>query len=95
VGYGRGSPLVEAWLDVRDRMRQSNQQTVMFATDWISDPWIAKGIETTFLPTAAPIWAPPDALDAWPTFGAAAALGAVGLTTQRTRATNISSCCSI
>src|SRR3954447_15402456 len=55
----------EAWQDVRDRMRIPNEQTIISAVDWISDPWIAKGIEVAgFLPTAAPIWKPPDQVDA-------------------------------
>jgi len=56
---GIGEPLVEAWSEVRDRMRVATGQTVIVATDWISDPWVAKGIEPAgILATATPMYAP-------------------------------------
>jgi hypothetical protein len=59
---------------------------VVSAVDWISDPWIARGIQTVpELATVAPTWDPPDAIDAWPTFGVEVALATVGLDAQRTR----------
>jgi hypothetical protein len=64
-----GEPLDEAWSEVRDRMRVATGQTVIVATDWISDPWVAKGIApAAILATAAPMYDPPDEVDAWPDF---------------------------
>ena len=66
---GIGEPLAEAWSEVRDRMRLPTGQSVVIATDWISDPWVAKGVEPAgILPTAAPMYDPPDEVDAWPDF---------------------------
>ena len=55
-------PLTAAWTDVRDRMRVRTGQNVNFLTDWISDPWITKGIQpaATSLRTAIPMYDPPD-----------------------------------
>jgi hypothetical protein len=86
-----GEPLAAAWQDVRDRMRIPNEQTIISAMDWISDPWIAKGVEVAgFLSTAAPIWDPPDQVDAWPDFGVGATLTAASLATRRTRDDTVS-----
>src|SRR4029453_8278053 len=81
------APLTTAWVDVRDRMRQRTGQSIFFTTDWISDPWIANGVESAnWAPTVAPIYDPPDQLDQWPDFGVGRALARVSLTTRRTRA---------
>lgn len=78
-------PLTSAWKDVRDRMRVPIAQSVSFSTDWISDPWIAKGIEpASFLPTATPMFEPPDDVDAWPEFGVGTTLSAVSLPLRHT-----------
>jgi hypothetical protein len=42
-GLGIGAPdapIEQEWARVRDRMRRSSEQIVVFATDWISDPWL-------------------------------------------------------
>jgi len=44
------------------------------SANWISDPWVARGVKpTTVRVTVAPSWDPPDLLDEWPTFGAKSA----------------------
>lgn len=79
-------PLTTAWIDVRDRMRVRNEQGIAFAVDWIADPWITKGIQPAhFLPTATPMYEPPDDVDAWPDFGVGATLAAVSLPLRQTR----------
>jgi hypothetical protein len=67
-------------------MRRPIEQHVVFEVDWISDPWIAKGVETAGpLQQAAPIWNPPEDVDAWPDFGVEASLAASSLPIRRTR----------
>ena len=53
-------------------------------TDWISDPWITRGV-TDILTGVAPTWSPPDRLDAWPTFDVDAAIELVGVEACVTR----------
>jgi hypothetical protein len=80
------APLEAAWIDIRDRMRMPIEQDVVFAVDWISDPWIAKGVQPAdWLPTAKPMWDPPDQVDAWPDFGVGTALTGGPLEIRRTR----------
>jgi hypothetical protein len=80
-------PLTAAWIDVRDRMRVRTGQTVTFPTDWISDPWVTRGIQPAAmsLRTATPMYDPPDDIAAWPDFGVAATTAAAPLTLRRTR----------
>jgi hypothetical protein len=86
LGLGRpGSVIDGPWQEVRDGMRRPRDQAVVFAVDWISDPWVARGVKETALAAVAPAWDPPDEIDAWPTFGAEAALSAVGIEARRTR----------
>ncbi len=83
---GLGKPLGAAWSDVRDRMRVRTQQSVIFATDWISDPWVAKGIQPAGdLPAATPEYDPPDEVDGWPHFDVRRTLAAVSLPVKSTR----------
>ena len=83
---GIGEPLAEAWAEVRARMRTPTEQTVILATDWISDPWVAKGIEPAgFLPTAAPTYDPPDEVDAWPDFHVSTTFSTLSLPVTPTR----------
>jgi hypothetical protein len=83
---GIGEPLAEAWIEVRDRMRVPTGQTVVVAADWISDPWLAKGIEPAgLLPTAAPMYDPPDDVDAWPEFRVSTTLPALALPARPTQ----------
>ena len=83
---GIGEPLAESWPEVRDRMRAPAGQTIVVATDWISDPWVAKGIEPAgFLPTAAPMYDPPDEVDAWPDFHVSTTFSALALPVTPTR----------
>ncbi|WP_163989009.1 hypothetical protein [Pyxidicoccus caerfyrddinensis] len=81
------APLTAAWIDVRDRMRAPSDQTVMLTVDWISDPWITRGIQPANvlpIPTAAPIYDPPDDVDQWPDFNIGATLAAASLPLRRT-----------
>jgi hypothetical protein len=75
-------PLTAAWVDVRDRMRVPVDQTVVFAVDWISDPWITRGIQAAGispLSTAAPVYDPPDEVDQWPHFNIGTTVAAASL----------------
>lgn len=75
-----------AWSDVRDRMRAPSEQRVVLAADWVSDPWVVKGIQPAgFLPTAAPMYDPPEDLHAWPHFNVRSTLEAVSLPVCSTR----------
>jgi len=58
------------WADIRDRMRRRNaaSQDFVYATDWVSDYWIASGVKQNILPTFGLGWRPPDGLSAWPSF---------------------------
>jgi hypothetical protein len=81
-----GEPLAAAWSDIRDRMRVPSEQRVLFTVDWISDPWVAKGIEPAGgLPMATPLYDPPDDVDAWPHFNIRRTLAAVSLPVRSTR----------
>jgi hypothetical protein len=83
---GLGEPLAAAWSDVRDRMRAPTEQSIVFAADWISDPWVVKGIQPAgFLPTATPMYDPPDDVHAWPHFNVRPTLKAVSLPVSPTR----------
>ena len=83
---GIGEQLAEAWSEVRDRMRVATAQTVIVATDWISDPWVAKGIAPAgILATAAPMYDPPDEVDAWPDFYVSTAFSRLSLPVTLTR----------
>ncbi len=83
---GLGEPLDAAWSDVRDRMRVPSGQSVLFTTDWISDPWVAKGIQPAgVLPTAAPEYDPPDDVGGWPDFDVRRTLDTVSLPVTSTR----------
>ena len=80
-------PLTPAWIDVRERMRAPSEQTVMMAVDWISDPWITRGIQPANvlpIPTAAPIYDPPDDIDQWPDFNIGTTVAAASLPLRRT-----------
>jgi len=80
-------PLSAAWIDVRDRMRAPSKQTVMMTVDWISDPWITRGIQRAdvlWTPTAAPIYDPPTDIDQWPDFNIATTVAAASLPVRRT-----------
>jgi hypothetical protein len=77
-------PVVEAWIDTRDRMRRPNDQNIVYGVDWISDPWLAKAARRTVLGTVAPYWSPPDRLDNWPTYEVAQLIRSVGFGGQRT-----------
>jgi hypothetical protein len=82
---GNGSVIDGPWAEVRDAMRRPRDQVVASMVDWISDPWLARGVQETVIFTAAPAWDPPDDIDAWPTFDVGAALSAVGMPVRRTR----------
>lgn len=83
---GIGEPFAEAWSEVRDRMRVASGQTFVSTTDWISDPWVAKGIEIADIPvTAAPMYDPPDEADAWPDFHIKTTLSKLSLPVAPTR----------
>jgi hypothetical protein len=83
---GLGESLTAAWADVRTRMRVPDQQVVMFATDWISDPWVAKGLRPAdVVPTATPMYDPPDDVHAWPDFKVQSSLSAVSVPFVPTR----------
>lgn len=87
-GLGIGAPdapIEREWARVRDRMRRSNEQMVVFATDWISDPWLARGTRNDGIGGIAPAWDPPDTLNAWPTFGVAEHLREIGVAARETR----------
>ena len=82
----RDQSLIDApWAEVRDAMRRPRDQVVLFMTDWISDPWVARGVQETAVSAVAPAWDPPGDIDAWPTFGVDAALSLVGMPVRRTR----------
>ncbi|UYW27485.1 hypothetical protein OKC48_02810 [Methylorubrum extorquens] len=67
-------------------MRVPTAQTVIFATDWISDPWVAKGIESAgVLPMAAPMYDPPEEVDAWPDFHVSTTFSTLPLPVSPTR----------
>ncbi len=79
-------PLAAAWSEVRDQMRRPTGQTISSLVDWISDPWIAKGVRATdVMRTAIPMWAPPENFDEWPSFGVKALLAAASVPVTPTR----------
>jgi hypothetical protein len=83
---GLGAPLASAWADVRDRMRVPTEQRVSFQVDWISDPWVTKGIQPAGdLPTATPMYDPPDEVHEWPEFGVRSTFSAASLPFAPTR----------
>lgn len=63
-------PFSRLWVDIRDGMRRRNaaSQDFVYATDWVSDYWIASGVKASILPTFGLGWRPPDGLSAWPSF---------------------------
>jgi uncharacterized protein (DUF1684 family) len=75
-----GELLDHAWSEVRDRMRVPTGQTVIAMTDWISDPWVAKGIAPAGpFPLAAAMYDPPEEVDAWPDFHVSTTLSTLPL----------------
>ena len=81
-----GAPLDVSWCAIRDRMRAPQGQSVLLTTDWIADPWLVKGIEPAkFSSLAAPLYQPPDAVDAWPDFGVATTFSKLPLSLIPTR----------
>jgi hypothetical protein len=76
--------VAEAWRQVRESMRPVDQN-VHFLTDWISDPWLARGVKDTSSTTVAPTWDPPDRLDEWPAFGVDRLVAALSTQARRTR----------
>jgi hypothetical protein len=85
IGVSDDTGLVaEAWREVRGRMRPVDQ-SIHFTTDWISDPWLARGVKDTALTMVAPTWDPPDRLDEWPAFGVDRLVAALATPARRTR----------
>jgi hypothetical protein len=70
LGLADGTGLVsERWRQVRSRMRPEETPVVLMQ-DWVSDPWLARGVRPTPVTTVAPAWDPPERLDEWPGFDA-------------------------
>src|SRR4051794_9999948 len=77
-------PVAEAWREVRARMRPVDQN-IQFMTDWVSDPWLARGVKDTGMTMVAPAWDPPDRLEEWPAFGVDRLVAALATEARRTR----------
>ncbi|MFC4591810.1 hypothetical protein [Sphaerisporangium corydalis] len=69
-----------SWAEIRDGMRRPSGHTPPSPAEWMSDPWLARGLSG-----GVPSWSPPDGIDEWPDHGVGRMVDALARTAWRTR----------